>query len=163
MAETGGTGKSAEGFWHQQAGKDAARCNYVYADGVFDLFHAGHLAFLRKAKAAGGDGARLIVGVITDEDAQWKRRPFIDHANRVAMLKACNIVDEVVERPPLVVGEAFLKKYEIDFVVHGDDSPQEQFFAVPIKKGIMRYVSYHADISTTMIAERIVAQGAAKK
>lgn len=153
----------AKGYWHQQAGSDAARCNYVYADGVFDLFHAGHVAFLQKAKAVGGNGARLIVGVVTDEDAQWKRRPFVDHANRVTMLKMCRIVDEVVERPPLVVDEAFLRRHGIDFVVHGDDSQQEQFFAAPIEKGVMRYVSYSANISTTIIAERVVAQGATKK
>lgn len=143
------------GYWHQQAGNDSTRCNYIYADGVFDLFHAGHIAFLLKAKEVGGWNARLIVGVVTDEDARWKRRPYIEHADRITMLKNCRIVDEVIERPPLVITEQFLREHGIDFVVHGDDSRQEEFFAVPIAKGIMRYVCYTPGVSTTAIANRV--------
>ena len=132
----------------------------VYADGVFDLFHPGHIAFLEKARAVGGPDARLLVGVITDEDAQWKRQPVMSHAERVAMVRHCTVVDSVVERPPLVLTAAFLDEYAIDFVVHGDDSTQEKFFKVPLERGCMRYVGYTPGVSTSAIIARIQARAA---
>lgn len=132
----------------------------VYADGVFDLFHPGHLSFLQRAKEIGGLGAVLLVGVITDEDAQWKRRPIMAHAERVAMVRACSYVTCVVEKPPLALTSEFLDKYSIDLVVHGDDSKQEEFFRVPIERGIMRYVPYTRGVSTTEIIERVLASQA---
>lgn len=139
--------------------RDALR---VYVDGVFDLFHPGHLAFLEKARAigeaeGGGGGTVLIVGVITDADACWKRPPVIDHPGRVAMVRACRLVDEVVEKPPLVLTEEFLDARRIDLVVHGDDSEQAEFFAVPRGRGVMRYVPYTPGWTTTGIIGRIGA------
>jgi cytidyltransferase-like protein len=126
----------------------------VYVDGVFDLFHPGHIAFMKKAKALGGTGARLLVGVITDEDATWKRRPVMSHAERVTMVSHCTEVWKVVERPPLVLTPEFLAENAIDLVVHGDDSKQEEFFAVAIAQGKMRYVPYEQGVSTTSLIKR---------
>lgn len=134
----------------------------VYVDGVFDLFHAGHLQLLKKAREAGGAGARLVVGVITDEAAAWKRRPVIPHAQRLEMLRACRLVDEIVPRPPLVLTEDFIASLGITLVVHGDDDPQAAFFKVPRALGIMRYVPYTARgpyaVSTSEIIARIRAR-----
>jgi cytidyltransferase-like protein len=134
----------------------------VYADGVFDLFHAGHLEFLRKAKAAGGPGAVLVIGVITDEDAGWKRPPVIPHVQRVALVRNCRLVDEVVTRPPLQLTGKFLDEQKISCVVHGDDDLQEEFFRAPRARGIMRYVPYQRDgpyaVSTSDLIARIRAR-----
>lgn len=130
----------------------------VYVDGIFDLFHFGHIQFLKQAKALGGATARLLVGVISDEDASWKRRPIVNHANRCEMLKHCTIPDEVVDFAPLVLTKPFLEKHSIDLVVHGDDSDQAEFFEVPIQLGMMRYVPYTASISTTEILNRVASQ-----
>ena len=127
----------------------------VYIDGIFDLFHYGHIAFLKKARAVGGPNATLIVGVITDEDAQWKRKPIMTHKERIAMLINCSDVGEVITHPPLVITAEFLDLYRIDLVVHCNDSKQEEFFRVPIERNIMRYVEYEKGISTTNIIERI--------
>ena len=131
----------------------------VYADGVFDLFHASHLEFLRKAKAAGGPGAVLVIGVMTDEDAGWKRPPVIPHAQRVALIQHCRLVDEVITHPPLQLTGEFLDEHKISCVVHGDDDLQEEFFGVPRARGIMRYVPYTREgpyaISTSDLIARI--------
>jgi cytidyltransferase-like protein len=131
------------------------KVNTVYADGVFDLFHPGHVAFLQKARAVGGPDAKLIVGVITDEDARWKRPPILTHAERLTMVSACRAVTFVVNEPPLVLTNEFLDEHNIDFVVHGDDDEQKKFFAVPIARGMMRYVPYTAGVSTSDIIARI--------
>ena len=134
----------------------------VYADGVFDLFHSSHLEFLRKARAVGGPGAVLIIGVITDEAAGWKRPPVIPYVQRLEMLRCCRLVVEVVPDPPLVLTGEFLDEYKITHVVHGDDDLQEDFFRVPRERGIMRYVPYTREgplaVSTSELIARIRAR-----
>ena len=136
--------------------------NRVYVDGVFDLFHAGHLEFLRQARAAGGPGATLLVGVISDEAAGWKRPPVVPHRQRVEMLRQCRLADGVVADPPLVLTAAFLDEHAITLVVHGDDDKQEQFFRAAIDRGIMRYVPYTRGgpyaVSTSQLIARIVVR-----
>jgi ethanolamine-phosphate cytidylyltransferase len=47
----------------------------VYVDGTFDLFHVGHVEFLKRAKALGDF---LIVGVHDDQVKRWKKTPWLD-------------------------------------------------------------------------------------
>jgi glycerol-3-phosphate cytidylyltransferase len=68
----------------------------VFTMGTFDLFHAGHVAFLRQCRALAGEG-EVVVGLNTDVFAEsYKRRPTIDYAGREAVLRACRFVDDVV-------------------------------------------------------------------
>ena len=127
----------------------------VYVDGVFDLIHPGHLSFFSRAIAAGGDGAQLIVGVIGDDDAKWKRSPVMSLTDRAAMVRACAGAAKVIAPAPLVLTDEFLDAEGIDIVVHGDDSRQEQFFAAAIARGAMVYVPYTSGISTSAIIEKI--------
>ena len=124
-----------------------------YTSGVFDLFHAGHIEFLKKAKSL---GTYLIAGVISDESCQsYKRQPIINLNNRVIMIENTKVVDKVIKNSPLIISKEFIDIHDIDIVVHGDDSKQEEFFKVPIEMGIMRYVSYTTGISTTKIIDKI--------
>lgn len=125
----------------------------VYVDGVFDLFHAGHIKFLKQAKQLGD---YLIVGIISDEDVEtYKRKPIITLSNRVPILENCSLVDKVIPASPLKITEDFLRIHNIDVVVHGDDSKQEEFFKVPIDLNKMEYVKYTPNISTTDIIKKI--------
>lgn len=134
----------------------------VYADGVFDLFHSSHLEFLRQARSVGGPDSYLIIGVVSDEAAAWKRRPVVPHAQRLEMLRCCRLVDEVVADPPLVVTGGFLDEHRITHVVHGDDDPQRGFFQAPLERGIMHYVPYTRAgplaVSTSELIARIRAR-----
>lgn len=106
----------------------------------------------KKARAL---GTALYVGVITDEDATWKRRPIMSYAERRDVVLACRHVDFVIERPPLRVSVDFLDRNGIDVVVHGDDDLQERFFCEVIAAERMLYVPYHKGISTSQILARI--------
>lgn len=127
----------------------------VYVDGIFDMFHEGHVEFLKKALAVGGDGAVLFAGVITDKDAGWKRRPIMTQSERAAVVRACRHTTMTITDPPLVVTNEFLDQYGITHVVHGDDDRQEKYFAAPIARGCMHYVPYHKGVSTSEIIERV--------
>ena len=127
--------------------------NIVYVDGVFDLFHSGHINFLQESKKQGNN---LYVGVISDDDAKsYKRTPVIPHQDRIIMLQQCKLVDKVIENPPLILTEEFIKEHNIDIVIHADDSAQSDFFKVPIELGIMKYIPYSKHISTTKIISKI--------
>jgi cytidyltransferase-like protein len=120
----------------------------VYVSGVFDLFHPGHVAFLHKARAAGGDGSTLLVGVLADEEA------IMTHAERVAMLRSCRPVTHVIDRPPPALTAEFLASYAIDIVVCTDADPIGPY-AVPHARGMMRYIQRTVGASTADIIGRV--------
>jgi choline-phosphate cytidylyltransferase len=130
----------------------------IYIDGVFDLFHRGHLESLRKAKNY-SENSYLIVGIVSDEDAEgYKRKPIISFEDRCEIIKAINIVDEVIEKSPLVVTKEFIEEHGIDYVVHGfanqsDWDKQKSFFEPIIDK--FGTIEYYDKISTTDIISKI--------
>ncbi len=127
----------------------------VYADMVADLFHYGHMRFLKRARALGD---YLLVGICADNVlVPYKREPILTMEERVASVAGCRYVDEVLPSAPMVVDCAWIEKYSIDLVVHGDDYSQEQqayYYKVPIEMGIFRTVAYTQGISTTEIIRR---------
>ena len=51
----------------------------IFCDGVFDLFHKGHLKHLQKIKNHFNEPIQLIVGVINDElSIAYKRKPIFN-------------------------------------------------------------------------------------
>lgn len=75
----------------------------VYVDGGFDLYHLGHIEFLKKAKALGD---YLLVGVHTDEalrKVHGPNFPLMSLNERVLSVLSCRYVDEVVIGAPYSV------------------------------------------------------------
>jgi cytidyltransferase-like protein len=129
---------------------------------VADLFHAGHVAFLARARTLGDI---LMVGIHSDETvASYKRLPILTMEERIAVVEACKYVDAVIPDAPLQVTAEWLDRYEIDLVVHGDDFSQaslEQFYGVPSERGVLRLVPYTTTISTSAIIARVLSRHAA--
>ena len=125
---------------------------------VADLFHYGHVNFLRLARAYGD---YLLVGVHADETVMsYKRRPIFSMEERVTSVAGCRYVDEVVSDAPLTIDRAWIEQHHIDLVVHGDDlssEMEERWYKTPIEMGIYRSVGYTPGISTTDIIARIKA------
>ena len=131
----------------------------VYADGVYDLFHYGHVESLRKARSLGD---YLLVGVAADSEQleAFKRKPILTLEERMAAVAGCRYVDEVLALPcaDYFIDRAWIELHDIDLVVHGDDLTQKQieyYYKVPIELGIFRKLSYTRGISTTDIIHRI--------
>jgi cytidyltransferase-like protein len=90
---------------------------------VADLFHHGHVEFLKSAKEL---GSFLKVGIHSDETVEsYKRKPICNMDERIKVVRACKYVDEVIENAPLVVTKEYIIKNNIDMIVHGDDISQE--------------------------------------
>ncbi|KAI1389728.1 choline-phosphate cytidylyltransferase [Hypoxylon trugodes] len=132
----------------------------VYADGVFDLFHLGHMRQLEQAKKA-FDDVYLIVGVTGDEETHKRKGlTVLSGAERAETVRHCKWVDEVVENCPWIVTPEFLEKHQIDYVAH-DDIPYgaaegDDIYA-PIKKAGKFLVTQRTEgVSTTGIITKIV-------
>ena len=133
----------------------------VYIDGIFDLFHYGHLESFRKCKELDLD-IYLIVGIIGDDVAEnYKRRPIIEEKHRYEIIKNIKYVDEIIENPPLILTKEFMEKNNIDLVVHGFSNPndankQDKFFAYPKSINKFKEIDYCTEISTTDIMNKII-------
>lgn len=94
----------------------------VYATMTGDLFHRGHLEFIKKAKKLGDF---LIIGLHPDDVVRrYKRGPIIPFEDRKKIIESIREVGKVVEdcmdfRKPTMFDN--LKKYKVSIAVHGDD------------------------------------------
>jgi len=128
----------------------------VYCDMIGDLFHCGHVNFLKEAKKFGNF---LIVGLMSDKEAEsYKRKPILTMDERKKEIEGCRYVDLVVTNCPCPITEEFIRKYDIDFVLHGDDYSDEdiiKWYSIPKKLNKLRIVPYTKGISTSEIIKRI--------
>lgn len=136
----------------------------VYVDMVGDLFHPGHVALLRAAR---GFGDTLIVGVLSDATvAEYKRVPVMTLEERVAVIRACRYVDNVIPDAPAVVTSEFMQRHEISLVVHGSDISDEaidEVYGDAKREGKLELVDPLPGLSTTAIIERVLSGAHAKK
>lgn len=130
-------------------------------DGVFDLFHRGHVEAIKVAKQCAGENGKVIIGVVSDKDAEsYKRTPIINEADRLEIIKNIKNIDTIVFPCPLKIDEEFIKKYNIDYVIHGfcdekDWDKQKKFFEDLINLGKFKNVNYYDKCSTTSIINKI--------
>jgi len=121
-----------------------------------DLFHFGHVNFLKQASEIGD---YLIAGIHSDETVQnYKRSPIMTMEERISVVASCRYVDEVIPDAPLIIDLKWIKKHNIHLVVHGDDFSEDLLqlcYKVPIEMGIFHKVPYTPGISTTDIIKRL--------
>jgi len=92
----------------------------VITFGTYDLFHIGHLRLLERSKQ---QGDYLIVGVSTDALSYSKKQksPIYCEEDRMDIIKALKVVDEVFFEESLELKGEYIKKYKADVLVMGDD------------------------------------------
>ncbi|KAI5659334.1 hypothetical protein M9H77_28127 [Catharanthus roseus] len=136
----------------------------VYIDGAFDLFHAGHVEILKAARQLGDF---LLVGIYTDQTVSELRGnhfPLMNLHERSLSVLACRYVDEVIIGAPWEVSNDMIKTFNISLVVHGTVSEKSSLsnnkpdpYAVPKSMGIFKMLESPKDITTTSVAQRIIA------
>lgn len=88
--------------------------------GTFDLFHIGHLNILERAKAYGD---YLIVGISSDQlnFSKKQKYPVCSQAHRIRIISALKCVDEVFVEESLELKGSYIKKYNADVLLMGND------------------------------------------
>ena len=88
--------------------------------GTFDLLHIGHINMLKKCKTYGD---KLIVGVSSDKLNYKKknRYPIFKEKDRIEIIKNIKGVDEVFLEESLEKKEEYIRKYNADIFIIGDD------------------------------------------
>ena len=88
--------------------------------GTFDLFHIGHLNILERAKAYGD---YLIVGISSDElnFSKKQKYPVCSQEHRIRIISSLKCVDEVFVEESLELKGSYIKKYNADVLLMGDD------------------------------------------
>lgn len=142
----------------------------VYIDGAFDLFHAGHVEILKNARQLGDF---LLVGIHTDQTVSEHRGahyPIMHLHERSLSVLACRYVDEVIIGAPWDVTKDMITTFNISLVVHGTVAESNSFlngahdpYEVPKSMGIFHMLESPKDITTTSVAQRIIANHEAYK
>lgn len=129
-----------------------------FIQGVFDMFHIGHLNLLMKAKEK---CEYLIVGVNSDELVkEYKNKiPIIPIYDRAKIVSAIKYVDKVVimnDRDKIAAHQ----KYKYDVIFMGDDWKNTSFYndmEEKLKKYNVDivYFPYTKGISSSILSEKI--------
>lgn len=152
-------------------GRRAAR---VYVDGVYDLFHVGHVDFFKRVRDMFDGNVWLIAGVSGEQDTErFKGKTVIPAKDRCEMVRQCRYVDEVIEDCPWVIDAQFVRSNRIDWVVH-DDAPYTMgagadgagagadggrggdVYAYVKRAGIFKHADRTDGVSSTDIISRII-------
>ena len=136
----------------------------VYTRMVADLFHEGHVNFLRAAKAL---GSHLTVCVVSDERVVENKgkMPLMKQAERAAVVAACKYVDTVMTETPAAVTPAYMQQHGFDIYTFACASQQERTekykLCSTLPATMIHELSYTSGISTSNIVMRIL-EGSSK-
>eukprot|EP00298_Acanthocystis_sp_HF-20_P014606 c20839_g1_i1.p2 GENE.c20839_g1_i1~~c20839_g1_i1.p2 ORF type:complete len:464 (-),score=227.77 c20839_g1_i1:2271-3629(-) len=134
----------------------------VFMDGVFDIFHYGHMNAFRQGHAL---GTFLLVGINSSESVERCKGslPVMSDEEREMTVKGCKWVDEIIPKSPYIMTEEYLdylfKEHNVDFVVHGDDPclvNGKDVYEQAKKLGKYKSIPRTEGISTTEVVGRML-------
>jgi len=129
----------------------------VMTNGCFDILHAGHVLYLKQAKALGD---RLLVAVNDDDSVRRLKgstRPINPLARRMSVLAGLDAVDWVVpfsEDTP----EQIIQKISPDVLVKGGDYTIENIAGADYvlqRGGDVKVLDFEQDCSTSAVIARL--------
>jgi len=133
----------------------------IYTGGSYDLFHSGHVNFLKNARLLGD---YLVVALNRDEFiSRFKRPPICNYKERYEVLSSCVYVDEVIENSGNENSGKIIEQVMPNIIAIGDDWKNKDYLK---QLGItqefleyleidIEYIPYTKNISTTEIIRRI--------
>lgn len=135
----------------------------VYTGGTFDLFHSGHVNFLRHCNKIG----RVTVSLNTDEfiEEYKGKLPIMRYRERKEVLEACRYVDRVIANRGGADSKPAIEDVSPNFVAIGSDWAKKDYYAqMKFTQGwldehdiTLLYIPYTEGISTTELKRRISA------
>lgn len=136
----------------------------IWVNGCFDLLHVGHIDLLWYAKLYKTEGLtyqeaikmnHLYVGIDSDERVRFlkgDKRPINEMYDRVKMLENLMMVDSVVIFHNEIEMEYFIKSFQIDYMVIGDQYKDKHVVGAEFaKQGVIYYPVTNGKSSTNII------------
>ncbi len=131
----------------------------IYTRMVADLFHEGHVNFLRAARAL---GTHLTVCVVTDKRVRENKgkNPVMSQAERVAVVSACQYVDAVITDSPDNATLEFMQAHGFDIYTFACASAVERIAkynqCALLPEHMIYELKYTPGISTSDLVTRIM-------
>lgn len=136
----------------------------LYTGGTFDLFHAGHVNFLKQCKKL---SQKVIVGLNTDDFIQRYKGalPILSYQDRREILLACRHVDDVIENSNGEDSKPTILNVKPDIIAIGDDWAKKDYYKqmnftqdwLDTNNILLVYIPYKQGISTTEIKKKIIS------
>lgn len=133
----------------------------IFANGCFDLLHAGHISTLNWAKYAANEAMchwrnrLLVVAVNSDQSVEAVKGkppivPFLERAYSISALAGVDLVVGFGEETPLQLIEFLMP----DLIIKGPDYQFKNIIGGPFVRGALTAPAVF-DVSTTKIIERL--------
>lgn len=138
----------------------------VYTGGTFDLFHRGHVRFLRKCRELAGAGGEVVVSLNEDAFIEEfkKRKPICSYEERLEVVAACRYVDRVISNFGGADSKpAILSVMPTVIAIGSDWAPPRDYFSqmqftpewLDLHGIQLAYADYTDGISSTQIRSRV--------
>ncbi len=133
----------------------------LYTGGTFDLFHYGHVNFLKNCAKISSE---VVVSLNTDEFvSEFKRTPILSYKEREISLLGCQYVDRVITNTGCSDSKPSILDVGPDIIAIGDDWAKKDYMKqmnfsqewLEENDILLVYLQYTKDISTTDILKRI--------
>ena len=134
----------------------------LYTGGTFDLFHAGHVNFLKNCNKIAD---KVIVSLNTDEfiESYKGKPPVISYNERKLILESCVYVNTVIENKGGADSKPAILDVAPNFLAIGTDWAKRDYYAqmqftqkwLDDNNILLVYIPYTENISTTLLKKRI--------
>jgi len=136
--------------------------NVLYTGGTFDLFHAGHVNFLKNCRKI---AAKIVVSLNTDEfiESYKGKPPVCSYADRKAILESCVYVDEVIENVGGADSKPSILQVKPNIIAIGTDWAKKDYYAqmqftqqwLDKHDILLVYIPYTEHVSPTLLKQRV--------
>lgn len=138
----------------------------LYTGGTFDLFHSGHVNFLKTCRKFSNN---ITVALNTDDfiERYKGKKPIIPYNDRYNILMSCRYVDCVIENSNGEDSKPTILKVMPDIIAIGDDWARKDYYKqmnftqkwLDDNNMTLIYIPYTLGISTTDIKRNILSNG----
>lgn len=133
----------------------------LYTGGTFDLFHYGHVNFLKKCKQIADI---VIVSLNTDNFvSEYKNSPILNYQEREKSLLSCCYVDKIIPNTFGKDSKPTILSVKPNIIAIGDDWAHKNYYEqmsfsqewLDEHNIVLIYIPYTKGISTSEIKKRI--------
>jgi len=138
----------------------------IYTGGTFDLFHSGHVNFLKICKEISGNNGSVFVSLNTDSFIKSYKgiNPICLYEERKSVLLSCKYVDFVIPNIGNEDSKIAILQVKPNIIIVGSDWAKKDYYKqmsftqdwLDYNNIYMMYVPYLKTISTTEIKKRLM-------